>query len=116
MTTTTHPRVPERVQAGATWLDANVPDWLDRINPATLDLASCITCVLGQLFGNYWDAPIAPACSYVPDVQGTDRAADHGFTVYYDWDASGDADNFAELNEAWRALIADRRTVARAKA
>lgn len=41
------------VQLGIEFLDANVPDWREQIDTAKLDLASCETCVLGQLFSDY---------------------------------------------------------------
>jgi hypothetical protein len=49
--------VDDRVAAGAAWLDANRPSWWQRINLDTLDLSLNCGCVLGQLDGDFWDAP-----------------------------------------------------------
>jgi len=43
----------EVVQAGMAVLDANMPGWECRIDPETLNLASCQLCVLGQVYGEY---------------------------------------------------------------
>lgn len=50
--------VDERVAAGAAYLDAHperYPNWRDRVDPATLDINSCLRCVLGQLAEDYSD-------------------------------------------------------------
>jgi len=41
----------ERIARGAAWLDATVPNWIDRIDLQTLNLWSPWRCVLGQVFG-----------------------------------------------------------------
>lgn len=43
------------VALGADWLDAELPDWAERIDLSRLDLGSTINCVLGQL-----EAPLKP--------------------------------------------------------
>jgi len=45
----------EVVQAGMDVLDKKVPGWECRIDPDTLDLASCQRCILGQIYGDYVD-------------------------------------------------------------
>lgn len=40
----------ERVKRGAALLDKKYPGWADRIELDRLDLGSCTTCVLGQLY------------------------------------------------------------------
>lgn len=40
----------ERVRRGAALLDEKYPGWADRIELDRLDLGSCTTCVLGQLY------------------------------------------------------------------
>lgn len=55
----TTPTIEQRVAAGAEWLDANVPGWLDLINLAHLRLDDACRCILGQTFGDYDKAPLA---------------------------------------------------------
>lgn len=43
------------VQRGAERLDRHDPDWWRSIKLKKLDLGSENNCVLGQLFGSYWD-------------------------------------------------------------
>lgn len=45
----------ERVQRGARLLDEKVPEWFNKIDIETLNIASCLKCVLGQLFGYFSD-------------------------------------------------------------
>lgn len=42
--------IAERVARGAAWLDENYPTWWERIDLATLNIASCSDCVLGQVY------------------------------------------------------------------
>jgi hypothetical protein len=49
--------IQERVSAGARALDALNPGWEDKINLDRLDVANPQLCVLGQLYGEYCDAP-----------------------------------------------------------
>jgi hypothetical protein len=88
-----------RVAAGAAWLDANRPGWWQRINLATLDLGDPCRCVLGQLFGDYAEAPVGARFT------DTDAyvAIDQGFNN------AGGEDEDATLTAAWRTLITARR-------
>lgn len=42
-----------RAKAGAALLDIIRPGWANDIQPERLDLSSCTSCVLGQLYGRY---------------------------------------------------------------
>lgn len=46
----------QEVKNGMTWLDEIEPRWINRINTNTLQLRVCHRCVLGQLFGDYFNA------------------------------------------------------------
>src|SRR5208282_6076556 len=90
-------------RGGATFLGENVPGWRTRVDRDTLDMGNSGKCVLGQLYGNFWE-------SYDPlrDIAGTaftDNpwrwAAGHGFQ------ASGYG-SFADLDEAWRVILDER--------
>lgn len=45
--------IQERVRAGVSLLDEQVPNWWNRIDLDELDIGSCYNCVLGQLFGGF---------------------------------------------------------------
>lgn len=47
--------ISARVSRGIALLDRNLVDrgWRQKINPKTLDIGSCSTCILGQLFGSF---------------------------------------------------------------
>jgi hypothetical protein len=36
-------------------LDKLAPDWRDRVDGARLDLGDGCNCILGQVFGGYWE-------------------------------------------------------------
>lgn len=42
--------VVERVASGAAWLDENYPNWWKSIDLGTLQVSSCLHCVLGQVY------------------------------------------------------------------
>lgn len=52
--TRTDPEIRARVQKGVALLDKEVPDWKERIDPGTLNVAASNSCILGQLFGDYF--------------------------------------------------------------
>jgi len=63
------------VERGADFLDRvrDLPEWRPRINVEILDIGSGLNCVLGQLYGTYYDG--------VEELGITGRCADLGFTV-----------------------------------
>lgn len=44
-----------RAKIGATVLDVLRPGWASEIDLAKLRMSSCQECVLGQLYGDYWE-------------------------------------------------------------
>lgn len=87
---TATPDVLSRVRAGVAWLDANIPDWLGRVNEKRIDVRGSSTCVLAPLsedgfdfdgnFGLAYETKLALGLSY-------------------------EADDFMELNKAWPSEI-----------
>ncbi len=45
--------IPARVAKGAALLDEAKPGWWRHVNLATLDVADCVHCTLGQLYGRF---------------------------------------------------------------
>lgn len=99
--------IEQRVAAGVAWLDENRSGWIDLVNLDTLDLSSCTLCVLGQLFGEYEDAPLA--AKYTPDLASTGPARSRGFEVAYR--TASAYREYADLTAEWRRVIESRRAV-----
>jgi hypothetical protein len=97
----------QRVEAGAAWLDENMPGWVDVIDLDTLDLASGCSCVLGQLA-----ADVQQGAGYGA-FRG--REAKHlGLPYLTSFEAErlgfvNSKNEYDELNELWTALISRRR-------
>ena len=98
-----------RVAAGARWLDAQMPGWHDRVDLDRLVTRRSGCCVLGQLYGDYYQAPLA-----------LERAVAYGFDTAlgaqpHDRDdprsAAAKADEFDALDHLWRAAVHARRPV-----
>lgn len=83
----------ERVSEGITWLDANYPEWFNRIDLKNLNLDSWINCILGQLYGDYARAPRS----------ATDFGISFGF-----WPRTDPFDQ-GDLETIWRREIKQRR-------
>ena len=97
----------ERIDKGVAWLNANVPDWLDRIDLDRLDLASGCRCVLGQLFAHVVDelgtedgftAVWQSDSTLVPHLTSKETET-HGF------DLATNDEGYMALTEAWHDRI-----------
>ena len=51
----------DRVALAARALDKEQPGWSDRIDVDKLDLGDCKACILGQLHGDFYKAPMPDA-------------------------------------------------------
>jgi hypothetical protein len=94
-----------RVRRGAELLDRRRPDWAREIAPDRLAMDSCYECILGQIFGWFWDGadelfPLTPENQFC--VMG---AIDHGF--YADLKAHNHVE-YPALAELWRREIRSR--------
>jgi hypothetical protein len=88
-----------RVRAGASLLDVRNPGWRDKIT-RPVNLLSAADCVLGQVYGNYWDG------RDVLDLD-SDAAVAYGFVGK---DNNGSDDYYSDsrgLVVAWTALLAE---------
>lgn len=89
--------VVSRIPEGVALLDDVVPDWASKVDLATLSMSDYNTCVLGQVFGDYSEGrarlgiPLGDGKWYGFDQVGVDP----------DWDL---------LDDAWRAIISERRS------
>jgi hypothetical protein len=102
------------VTAGVTWLDREVPGWRDRIDPASLRLASPCQCILGQLYRH--NPGIEDADYGHVDANGYDYAVlvlhpdilpgKYGFTAPPGVPVRDMQNYFAALDQAWREALA----------
>lgn len=104
--------IPQRVDAGAAYLDEHRPGWWQRTDVDGLDLTNPCHCVLGQEYGSFWAVP--PLKKYEVDGPfGDDELAEVlAFAVPLGFD-SGDDEGWgqvAELTAEWRRLIESRRS------
>lgn len=107
----------ERVAAGAAWLDEHRPGWVDKIRITRLDLSSCTQCVLGQVYGHYFDA-VSPdeATTTARPLRDADAAA-LGFEHRVDArNSAAVREDYAWLARAWRTLIRERRAAGKVSA
>jgi len=94
-----------RVERGVAFLDQRMPDWVERVDLNTLDTQHLERCVLGQLFGDY-----VIGVEELGLKEEGDRLDE--VSVYsLGFQASGDEGQptYADLTEAWRAAILERR-------
>lgn len=108
--------IEQRVQAGVEWLDENRPSWVEEIDLVELDMDSCNMCVLGQLFGNFWDAPISDT---PPPIEQEELAAYHemagarGFSygrrITIPAEEAALDEDLDALTAEWRRVIESRR-------
>lgn len=47
-------KIPARVSRGIKWLDKNEDKWWDKISLVDLNMESGFSCILGQLYGDFW--------------------------------------------------------------
>lgn len=93
--------VEQRVAAGAAWLDTNRPGWSELVDPATLNINDGCLCVLGQVYGHYFQSP--------NDARWADKERDQYLADVYGF--NGDPREMQALNAAWRTLLAARAGV-----
>lgn len=65
------------VSRGADLLDSTDSEWPSKVDLLELNMSSCSKCVLGHLYGDYWDA-----CKVLMDeAAGPDFGVFHGFDI-----------------------------------
>lgn len=85
--------IDDRVLVGITVLDEKHPTWRDHVDVDIFDITSCYLCVLGQVYGDYFEG----LRQLAPDNRRMSWAAANGFTAYSnEWDL---------LTEAWKRQL-----------
>jgi hypothetical protein len=94
----------QRVKTGAAWLDSFMPDWESKIKLKALNMLTWDNCILGQLFGSFWDAPGVKedllVYAFIPQ-----KYVDRGF-----YDDECDDDRAKYLKTIWSQEIKCRLT------
>lgn len=100
----------KRVEMGAALLDQHQPGWDSTVNLADINMARTSNCVLGQVFGSYYDG--LRALGLDDSSEGGARTA-YGFYI-----PTRTLDLFREydrLGQTWRDLILARRSTTHKK-
>jgi len=112
----TTPTIEQRVAAGAEWLDARMPGWVDKVSLDRLRLLSPCDCILGQAFGDFYTAPlpcefeardeVAANLGFMSSVEINDELLGSAAFDAYD---SAEQQEYRELHTEWTRLILARR-------
>jgi hypothetical protein len=86
----------EQVDKGVAYLDKERPGWRELIDPDKLNISSLHDCILGQVYGYFYDCPLIQSALCWFDT-AFDTAFDHGF--YTGLDSSREEKR--ELEEEW---------------
>lgn len=101
--------VEERVASGAYMLDIFSPGWREKIDLARLDIRSCTSCVLGQVFGDYECGMKALGLWYRSEgiTHKTPMVSSSmlGFGIHQNDPINKIVYNFEELLDAWIAEV-----------
>lgn len=80
---------------GVAWLDDQRPGWRDEVDTERLDMRLPHDCIVGQLYGNYWQA-VGFHSVYSPNiVMRHEEAIERGLTI---------TGMHSELDIAWEKL------------
>jgi hypothetical protein len=88
------------VEAGVARLDAQYPDWAQKIDVDELRMNDCNLCILGQLYGDFNRGLV----KLVPDPEDSIDAVALGFDEPWDNEVT-----YAELQEEWEQVIQHRQ-------
>lgn len=88
----------EQIERGVEWLNENYPGWVNKIDLKQLEMVNCFSCVLGQLYRDFFDAPT--------EVSGFNIDAKYGFNISTEehWD------NYDILTQEWKDKIVELRS------
>jgi hypothetical protein len=72
----------ENVNNGVALLDEKAPGWREKMNLDKLNMSNCIDCVLGQVFGDFFDGVTALGFT-APLTADTirEKLVEHGFLL-----------------------------------
>ena len=120
LTLTQQDELKDRVQAGAEFLDDYQPGWAINLTDqqlVDLDISHCTKCVLGSIFGAYYNVVRHNHKPYTHKQPLTQReAVKYGFNIYSeddelwgsDWYNGCMDDAYKHLRELWIQQIENR--------
>lgn len=91
--------VADRVATGVRLLDCKCPGWDTRVI-APINISSTEGCILGQVFGNYWDGKTE---------LGIREGTPFGFMVDHEGYYPDDLPDAIALQEEWQRVIDSRK-------
>lgn len=93
----------KEVEAGLALLDAQAPGWEKLVDLERLDITSPVGCMLGQVYGYYFDGLDALK---ITDLE----ASSYGFQLTFDDSIieSGERSPYDRLTETWQTLLRER--------
>lgn len=80
--------------AGIAFLNVMKPNWLKKIDLKKLYLGESTTCVIGEVFGDYFEGKI--------ELDLTDEKAD---TLGFYIDENGNEENYSKLTSTWKKVL-----------
>jgi hypothetical protein len=113
------PVFAKEIQKGILFLNEVEPNWRDRIDPSTLNLASITMCVCGQVFQDHYNEGMRHLSKYLglEEDADDDKASEYGFCVstadVKKWRELGGGHDtesagkflFSALTEEWIAVL-----------
>ena len=93
----------QEVARGAARLDFEQPGWAEQISLDRLAMDNCARCILGQVYGNYFDGRSFLFGNHPIDAM--EMSHQHGFTLHEDERFPME---WAVLADAWRAEVLKR--------
>ncbi len=74
----------DAIDRGAKWLDEKYPKWEDRINEENIRMECCVSCILGQLFNDYWRG--IEKAGFIGGTNEANKWSEmHGFNASFNW-------------------------------
>ena len=102
---TTKKQYRKRVRRGIRLLEYYYgKDWYKDISLKNLDMGEECHCILGQLYGNYFDGSFQKGDEVAVDF--CDLSPRFGFDISHDWPI---VDSYNKLTKAWKKEIKKRR-------
>ena len=97
----------QRAVKGMEYLDEHCPGWIDKIDLGILSMANMRTCIIGQLFGEYWTY-VKVGGIFRGNVPEHHQPFDYGFDID-GMDGEHIERPYSALADVWDALITERR-------
>jgi hypothetical protein len=83
------------------------PDWVDEVDPRSLLMSNCSSCVLGQVYGDYYIGLEKLGIDLEDDDEERDDETEDG--IFFGFDAIDG--EYKELDEAWRMVVLESHHV-----